>query len=199
MHTRVLFDEVVRTMCRWSSNGERQLYTGVRLICPTPQVAPEAWLHVLYPPATPEAIRSAEMKLGIPLPEDYKSFLLSANGFVMFSYRLAVWGIKKSMARTGDEAWQPYDLVNHNQETNRPEGSPSNLLYFGSTENGATRCFFELNDGTYRVGKTSHNSYHPDGYWPHFGSWLLDQMRSLEILFDSSGAMIVTCNTSSVV
>jgi len=37
------------------------------------------WLG--YPPAKPELIRRTEQRLGIRLPEDYKSFLLVSNGF----------------------------------------------------------------------------------------------------------------------
>jgi hypothetical protein len=190
MHVDVVFKEVVQVMSRWSSEGDKQLSSGVRLVCPTPHVAPEAWLHVLYPPAAVGDIQRAEKQLGTLLPDEYKAFLLRANGLEMFSYRLAVWGIRKNMARTGDEAWQPFDLVNHNYESNRPKASPSDFVYFGSVDGGETWCFFESNHGSHRVGKTSRESYKPDTYWPNFGTWLRDEVRSIESVFDADSVVI---------
>lgn len=184
-----LFKEVVQTMSRWSAMGEKLLSNGVRLICPTPHVGPEAWLHVLFPPLAPQKIEDMERKLGVPLPDDFKDFLRRANGVMLFSYRISVWGVRETQARTGDEAWQPYNLVSHNHETDRPDGSPEDVVYFGSADGGDTWCFFEFDEESYRVGKTGRHNFHPDAYWPHFGSWLLSEMRSLERLFDADGVM----------
>lgn len=184
-----LFDEVVRIMSKWSPKGEKWLSNGVRLICPTPHVAPEAWLHVLYPPLASEKIEGLEKKLGISLPQDFKDFLLRANGLEMFSYRISVFGVRKNMARTGDEAWQPFDLVDHNYDTMCPDDSPEDVVYFGSAPDGASWCFFEFDGESYRVGKTDRHSFRPTSYWSDFGSWLLDEMRSAEMLFNSNGEM----------
>lgn len=42
----------------------------------------ESWIG--FEPATPEAIKSAEDKLGLKLPEDYKEFLIVSNGLPEF-------------------------------------------------------------------------------------------------------------------
>jgi hypothetical protein len=63
MDDEKLFNEVVRTISKWSPKGEKLLSNGVRLICSTPQIAPEAWLHILYPPLAPEKIEGMEKKL----------------------------------------------------------------------------------------------------------------------------------------
>jgi SMI1/KNR4 family protein SUKH-1 len=187
-----LFNEVVRTMSKWLTKGEKLLSNGVRLICPTPHVAPEAWLHVLYPPLAPEKIEEMEKKLGVSLPDNFKVFLRRTNGLQMFTYRISIWGVRKNMARTGDEAWQPYDLVDHNFDLERPDNSPQDVVYFASADGGRSWCFFEFNGESYRVGKTDRRNFHPDSYWSDFGSWLLDEIRSLEILFNSDGEM--KCN-----
>jgi hypothetical protein len=187
-----LFNEVVRTMSKWLPKGEKLLSSGVRLICPTPHVAPEAWLHVLYPPLAPDKIEEMEKKLGVPLPDNFKVFLRRTNGLQMFSYRISIWGVRKNMARTGDEAWQPYDLVDCNFEPERPNNSPEDVVYFAGADGGRSWCFFEFDGESYRVGKTDRHNFHPDFYWSDFGSWLLDEIRSLEILFNSDGEM--ECN-----
>ena len=190
-----LFDEVVRTMSKWSPKGEKLLSNGVRLICPTPHVAPEAWLHVLYPPLPPGKIEGMEKNLGVPLPDDFKDFLRRTNGLKMFSYHISIWGVRKNMARTGDEAWQPYDLVNHNFDTERPDNSPKDVVYFADADDGGTWCFFEYTGDSYRVGKTGRHNFHPDSYWSDFGSWLLDEIRSQESFFNSNGELEANLNS----
>lgn len=189
MDSEKLFNEVIRTMSRWSSTGEKLLSNGVRLICPTPHVAPEAWLHVLFPPLTPAEIETMEKQLGRLLPDDFKDFLQRANGLKLFSYRVSVFGLRKNFAREGDEAWQPSNLVSHNQEGDRPDGSPGNVIYFAADDGGNSWCFFEFDGDGYRVGKTDRHDFRPLAYWPDFGAWLVDEIESLEILFDSDGAM----------
>jgi hypothetical protein len=194
MDAEKLFDEVVRTMSKWSPKGEKLLSNGVRLICPTPHVAPEAWLHVHYPPLASKKIEGMEKKLGVPLPNDFKDFLRRANGVQMFSYHISIWGVRKNYARTGDEAWQPYDLVDHNFDIERPDNSPEDVVYFAGADGGDSWCFFEFNGESYRVGKTGRHDFHPGSYWSDFGSWLLDEIRSLEMLTNSNGEMEVNLN-----
>ncbi|MBO0721400.1 MAG: SMI1/KNR4 family protein [Blastocatellia bacterium] len=189
MDDEKLYNEVVRAMSKWSPKGEKLLSNGVRLICPTPQVAPEAWLHVLYPPLALEKVEGIEKRLGRPLPDDFKFFLRRINGLQMFSYRISIWGLRQNMARTGDEAWQPYDLVDHNAELERPENSPEEVVYFAGTDGGRYWCFFEFKGKSYRIGKTDRRNFHPDSYWSDFGSWLLDEIGSLEIRINLNGEM----------
>jgi hypothetical protein len=187
MSSEKLFNEVVRIISKWSPKGEKILPNGARLICPTPHVAPEAWLHVLFTPLTTEKIEEMEKKLGMQLPNDFKNFLHKTNGLALFSYCIKIWGVRQTMARSGSAAWQPHDLIDHNYESERPNGSPKGIIYFGSTENGSSWCFFEFNKDGYHVGKTNRSNYHPDSYWPDFGSWLLSEMASLEKVFDANG------------
>jgi hypothetical protein len=181
-----LFSEIMQTISKWSSKGEKVLSTGVRLVCPTPHVAPEAWLHVVFPPLAPEKIAETEKKLAAALPEDFKKFLLQANGLALFSYQLDVFGVRETWVRTGDVAWQPFDLVDHNYETERPAGSPAEVIFFGGVES-SDWCFFEFHEGKYRVGKTSREIFRPSAYWKDFASWLLSEISALEKRFDSDG------------
>lgn len=191
MDSNKLFDYVVGIMSKWLPKGEKILANGVRLICPTPHIALEAWLHVLYPPLGIEKIEQMENMLGSILPSDFKYFLQKANGLQMFSCCISIWGVRMTMARTGDEAWQPYDLVDHNYVTERPLDSPENVIYFASVDPGGFWCFFEFSKGNYRVGKTDRYNFHPDYYWPDFGSWLIEEVESVETFFNSNGEMKV--------
>ena len=194
VEAEALFNEVVRLMSRWSPKGEKVTANGVRLICPTPHVGPEAWLHVLFPPLAPGKVAEMEGRLGLPLPADFKDFLLRANGLMLFTYRVSVWGLRETMSRRGDAAWQPHDLVDLNYETERPDGSPDDVVFFASADDGASWCFFEFAGEGYRIGKTDRHNFTPGAYWPDFGSWLIDEARASEPLFDSDGETVAHAN-----
>lgn len=148
-----VFSEVIRTISKWSHRGEKLLSTGVRLVCPIPHVAPEAWLHVLFPPLMKPEIEEMERNLRPLLPDEFKDFLMKTNGLQMFAYNISNWGVRKNFARSGDEAWQPFNLISHNEEADRPPGSPEDVIYFASADGGDTWCFFEINENGYRVGR----------------------------------------------
>lgn len=185
-----VFGEVTRTISKWSQKGEKLLSNGVRLVCPIPHVAPEAWLHVLFPPLTKPEIEEVERNLRAPLPDDFKDFLRKTNGLHMFAYNISIWGVRKNFARSGDEAWRPFNLISHNDEADRPSGSPEGVIYFANADGGDTWCFFEFNKNGYIVGKTDRHNFRSIGNWPDFATWLLDEIESVEILFDSEGVMI---------
>jgi SMI1 / KNR4 family (SUKH-1) len=191
METERLFHEVDQAISTWSSCGEKQLLSGVRLICPTPHIAPEAWLHVLYPPVTIEDISRLETDLRASLPKDFRDFLLRANGLELFSNNITVWGIRGKLSRSGDKAWQPFDLRSHNRSSDRPYGSPNSIVYFGSVGRGENRCFFEPRGPSYIVGVTNRHDYQPSNYWPDFGNWLLDGIRKMKHKFNSAGIMVL--------
>lgn len=184
------FDKLVEILQRWTPKGERQLADGTRLICPTPHVAPEAWLHALFAALREEEVQELERRCGLPLPNDFRSFLLHANGALIFSRQIAIWGLRKSYVRTGDEAWQPFDLPSQNEGAMRPGGSPSELFFFGSEERGASWCFFDAKDASYRVGKTPREHFNPTRYWPSFWHWLLERSESLAAQYDCTGAPV---------
>lgn len=184
---RTDFDEFLEILRRWVPKGERHLANGAWLICPTPWIAPEAWLHAVFPALSYEDVRELERRSGLKLPDDAHTFLLHANGALIFSYQIAIWGFRKSYERAGDEAWQPYDLLSHNEETMRPDGSPPEVLYFGSDDNGANWCFFDAEGDSYRVGKTLRERFSPVHYWPTFWHWLLERSRSLAGQYDCDG------------
>lgn len=93
------------------------------------------------------------------------------------------------MARSGDKAWQPYDLLDHNSGAERPAYSPEDVIFFASADEGRNWCFFEFDDESYRVGKTDRHHFRPDAYWSAFGNWLLDEIRSLALLFNADGEL----------
>lgn len=182
MTKKDMFDEFLTILNQWASKGEKTLANGARLICPNPSIAPEAWLHVVFAPLNLEAIQKLKQETSIPLPEDFCQFLLCSNGVTIFGYQIDIYGVRKSYVRTGDDAWQPFDILHLNEQTMKPAGSPNTVVYFGTMDNGESWCFFEPASNGYRVGKTPRERFKPIQYWEDFWSWLMSETYRLASL-----------------
>ena len=99
-------------------------------------------------------------------------------------------GKRFNYIRTGDNAWQPYDLILHSEESLYLASSPKDIFFFASSDQGASRCFFEVTGDTYRVGKTKRDEFGPFQYWPGFWEWLFDEINAAEKLYRSDGTLI---------
>jgi hypothetical protein len=185
------FEDLLTILERWAACGERRLPDGTKLICPTPHVGSLAWLHELFGPVGPEAISKAEARCGCIFPEDLRQFFTLSNGLSLFSGRISIYGIRRNYARTGDDRWQPFDIADHNEYSDRPDNCSNSILFFASLNRGTDRCFFEDWDDGHRVGQTSRKEFAPTRYWPDFWTWLFTEVQWLERLFDPQGRLIV--------
>ena len=182
MNIEDVFQEVLRIVSASCPGKEpKVLANGVRLFCHQPEIAPLAWLHVVFAPLDCGTIEATEQRLNTQLPEDYKSFLQQTNGLMLFSYKVSVWGVRTTMIqRVGDDAWAPHDIVDHNLPHERPDKSPSEVLFFAAADDGDNWCFFEFSNQGYRIGKTERHHFNPVSYWPSFETWLFSEIESLQ-------------------
>ncbi|MEO6394211.1 MAG: SMI1/KNR4 family protein [Pyrinomonadaceae bacterium] len=194
-----IYGEVLHVVEKWTQLGERHCANGTKLICPTPHVAPKAYLHLLYAPLCSESICELENEFELPLPESFRSLLGHSNGLDLFSGFLSIWGVRISWARVGDDGWQPYDLIYHNRDLGapQPECAPP-VVYFGSSANGENWCFFEQLGQTYRVGETPRHEFAPIRYWPNFETWFREKVAEIEVLFDEEGRQIAPIGMTSI-
>jgi hypothetical protein len=166
---------VIESVLHWASQrGEKLLDNGVRLVEPAPDIAPKAWRHIVYPPITENEILGIETTLRQRLPQDLREFYKNYNGISLFGGGVTIWGKRQDYVREGDGMWQPFDLVQHNAAGNRPSGSPYQLIYFGSSERGSNRLFFEPDSG--EIGKTSAYSFTEIVRWPNFKAFILSEI-----------------------
>lgn len=182
------FDRLVSILNRWSERGEKVLDNGTRLICPTPHVGSDAWLHCLFANLSTSDVDKLEEQAGVLFPEEFREFLFKANGVSLFSSNIAVFGKRFSYVRTGDASWQPFDIIHFNEDS-RPTNSPTNVYFFASPDRGDTCCFFEaVGEGAYRVGKTNRDEFLPLQYWQNFWEWLFSEVRELAKQYGLDGA-----------
>jgi len=157
---------------------------GAELIARAPHVAPEAYLHEIYPPLAAGGIREVEERLGRRLPQDFADFLSVANGCYLFSGTLSIFGLRREGGRSVDESRQPFDLALPNV-LERLKDAAEAFLFVGFYDwDGSLLYIDPASRRTFRCGP---KSARPLNEWPDFGTMLLSEVRRLAGLFDAGG------------
>lgn len=183
MTTTSYFDRTLAALRRWDHLGFESLSNGTILIGRVPHVAPQAWLHEVYAPATPEQLGRLA-SVSVPVHAEFRSFLSRANGMHLFSGHLCIYGIRSSYARSGDARWQPFDIVDPNT-VERMRGAPRDAVFVG-VDVRRERAYAILAT----TGEVIMCSLHDPEVlqrWESFGEMLVSEVERLAPLCDEAG------------
>lgn len=181
--------ELIRALELAARNGERTTALGARLYGHVPHVAPEAWFHCLYRGLSDDRISQLEVELGREVPAPFVAFLRYSNGINLFSGRLALYGARNNYERTGDNAWQPFDLEAPNL-IERPLGCPLSYFFIGGYGDDGSRLL--IDSATMKVLRVPRRSFGPVlTAWSDFDDMLEREIRRLSGLFDTNGRLVV--------
>ncbi len=145
----------------------KTLSNGTELICHTPDIGKDAWLHEVYYKLDYLEINELQNKMNFIFPEEYKNLLTICNGFNFFSDSMSVFGARKSYKRIGDESHQPYDLYDMNLENRKNK----NLFVIGSCDDNENIIAYDKINNIFGI-------YHRDTYQ------LLDKFETLTELLE---------------
>lgn len=73
---------------------------GAQFICPTPKYGPQAFLHMLFAPASDDALIDIEDLFGFSLPQEYADFLAFSNGSSLFQHTFSLFGCGGNFSRS---------------------------------------------------------------------------------------------------
>lgn len=178
------FQPVLQIIEQARTFGFSQLANGVKLYGHVPHIAPEAWLHQIYPALSEQDVISLEEKLGGEFPADFRDFLFCANGIGLFSDSLSIYGKRTSFARSGDEAWQPFCIITANT-LDRPSSAKPWQIIIGSYRTDGSLLSLDSRNAT--VIKTKGRSKKIMNQWPGFWQMLQSESKHLSTLFDAQG------------
>ena len=179
------FKEALRILDSYKVLGSRTLDNGTQLIGPAPHVAPEAWLHLVFPPLTPDQVGELESKIGIRFPDDLRAFFAITNGVGVFCDSLCVGGRRTSYVRQGDAVWQPFDIVNPNTKE-RPRFLHRDEIRLGSYKwDGSIICINPSGE----VMRLPRSNRQVLNRWTSFNSWFVTEVQRLVQLFDDRGRL----------
>ena len=85
------FEKLEKIVYHWADLRDKTLQNGTRLICYMPHIGSEAWLHCLFAPLSKVEIDDLEGQANVLFPQEFRDFLLNANGAFLFSGKVSVW------------------------------------------------------------------------------------------------------------
>lgn len=178
------FDEkILGRMTAWATPNDVINKVGTRLIGHRPEIAPKAFLNVVYAPLNETEIREFESRLQFRLPNQFKAFLSVANGLICYSGSLKVMGyIPKDRKYESHVHNYPSDAYIPNCSA-RVKGMREKDFIVG----------FYKEDGSYALvngdGFVERVSVKGDSkiisQWDNFDSWLTGEILRLDELFRS--------------
>lgn len=181
------FDHVMNVVRKAECLGTRELTTGVRLVGHVPHVAPEAYLHLVFPPLDSAQIEKIEEALGRSLPQSLAVLLTKANGLDLFSSSLSINGLRHNYSRTGDEAWQPFDIITPNVHERPPE-MDSSFVIFGSYDSDGS--LLTISEDSLEIFRCDRLTSKLLNRWVSLGTMLVNEVDRLDGLFDKNGRQL---------
>lgn len=171
---------------RWRELGSRVLSNGAELICPVPHVAPEAWFHCVYPPLAETDVQVLEADLGCRLPPDLKALYRCSNGLNVFSDAVRVYGHRRNYKRSGDDAWQPYEIRDSNSRSAPAGWQRGDYLIVGGYKQDGSHLLYP-NTEQPSVARVDRATGQVMARWPSLWSWLKEEVGRLATLYDADG------------
>jgi hypothetical protein len=179
--------EVLSILRRFEHLGTRSLPNGTQLIGHVPHLAPEAYLHVVFPGLKKTDLSRMEMEIGRSFSPSLLELYSSCNGMTLFSGSLALYGLRTSYARTGDAVWQPFSIAIPNVDE-RLDGADQDAVFFGTYDWDGSLLYTSPKSPV--VYRCTRDSTRPLNKWPSVQNMLLSEVRRIDKLFDANGKPI---------
>ena len=180
-----LYVQLLSYLKSWEYLGSRTYAAGTRRIGHIPHVAPEGYLHQIFPPLDADGVRQLKASLDVGLPHSFERFLHRHNGINIFGY-LSIYGLRTSYKRDDIDVMmeQPFDIVSSNTDE-FPIGVPEGYLIVGSFGDGCIPV--SLNpEGEVFLVDVENNVLEKNSATNIF-EFLLDETMNAAKLFDQKG------------
>lgn len=182
------FKSVLSALMVAERTGKKDLVNGVILLGATPQIAAEAYLHVVFPGLKENDIKSIEDRLGTQIPNQYRDFLSDSNGLILFNANLVLFGLRRNATRIGEDAYQPFSIETSNT-IERPNDALPNWIIIGSYRQDGSRLYIDkLNGMVYRCDRNKSSSQF--NVWPDFWSMLASEIDRISGLYNMNNELV---------
>lgn len=180
-------ENALHVLFKYKSLGDKILENKTHLIGKAPHIAPEAWLHTIYPPLSSTDIGSLEKELHKPLPVEYRTFLEHTNGLNVFNTTLYLFGLRRNYNRDLDNVWQPFDIILPNT-IEAPPNIKENVCIIGGYDWDGSYLYINSTDGSVHLCKRRDSKSIFN--WKSFPEMLESEVKRLVTLFDGNGQEI---------
>lgn len=178
-------DDILSSLESYSSLGTRTLANGARLIGHIPAVAPEAYLHSVFPGLDQTGMARLEGVAGRPLPESLRALYSRCNGLILFNGALSLFGLRDPFLE-GDEGdvGQPFSIDIPNLDE-RPGDAKDDMVFFGVYEWDGSLLYGR--PGSAEVIRCRPDSVRPVTSWPSLAMALTGEVKRLRALHGRDG------------
>ena len=179
--------DIVKLLNSYRILGEKRIGNGTYLIGHAPHIAPNAWLHSIYPGLNLDEIKELEGMLNKPIPDCYQSFLRQYNGLKIFNTTFCLDGLRRNYNRNFDDVWQPFDIRTPNI-SERPKNTPNHFFFIGGYDWDGSLLYIDTHtDKVHLCHRDNATSLHE---WDDFELMLESEILRIINLFDSKGKEI---------
>ena len=175
-----------KLLCKFQNLGVLS-YAKDRFTCigKASSIAKNAWLNILYEPATTEIIEQVEQKLGKKIPDEYKLFLTTfSNGLNILCDTLCFYGITSLSG--SDSERKPYDIILPNT-IEKPENATKEMFFIGWYDWDNSQLYI---DEYGIICYCSAQDALPLKKWSSLEKMLLDEAKRLYSLIDKKGVIL---------
>lgn len=163
--------------------GCKLLENGAELIGHVPRIAPQAYLHTVFPPLCDDDLEQLEFDVGRAIPAPLRRLYHRTNGLDLFVGQLAVHGLRRTYVRSGAAIRQPFSVVTPNV-IERPRRAQRDWVFFSTfCEDGSA--------GVIRADETVFRCLPPRiravEMWPSLDTFLINQAQRLVDQFGPTG------------
>lgn len=166
--------KILRVLLHWSNSGDMINQMGTRLIGHVPQIAPKAYMHVVYAPLSDVQLQELTGRLKTSLPSQFTELLSCANGSSLFLGKLRVLGYVPQKRSADTSVYNyPSSILIPNVSA-RLQGLSERAVVVGWYKADGSHVSIESDGTAVRFGPSG-----PIQTWPDFDSWLLSEVLSL--------------------
>jgi hypothetical protein len=93
------YQALLSKLARWRKHGEQVLPAGTQRIGHTPERAPQAYTHTLFPAITKLGLEEMQNEIDNEVPDGLAKFYNIHNGCLLFDHYICVYGMRYSYDR----------------------------------------------------------------------------------------------------
>jgi hypothetical protein len=175
--------DILRFLDKYRRLGEKRLGNGTYLIGQAPHIAPNAWLHSIYPGLSLDEIKKLESILNRAIPDVYRSFLEKSNGLKVFNTTFCLDGLRRNYSRNFGDVWQPFDIRTPNM-SERPKNAADHFFFIGGYDWDGSLLYIDTRTEKVHL---CHNDATSLYEWDGFEIMLKSEVLRIMNLFDNQG------------
>jgi hypothetical protein len=186
MHASEVLSQIRKILHRWEPLGSQRMENGAVCVARVQRRGSQSWLHCIMGPAPKAELARLQFDFPGLVPREYLELLSVANGMMLFSRRLSIYGLRTSYDRSPNAPIQPFEVRIPNS-VERLSTDPDDAFLFGSyAENGDRLASFA---STGEVVRFSELASEPLQSWPSLAAMLLGEVERYALLCDHEGRM----------